>query len=169
MAVMFANSLYQRGFVAEGREVLQSIYRMCLRTDKSKIYPGIPEYFNSEGRGLYHYLTGSASWLVLTLLTQVFGLRGRFGELLLAPKFAREDFLHGPEVSVETLFGGQRLKVVYVNPKKLSYEHYVVTQVSVNGKEFKEFAPHQKEVLISKDTLVKLGRKSGNIIRVTLE
>src|SRR3990167_5958334 len=47
------------GFVNEGREVIDSIYKMCLRTEKSKIYPGIPEYFNSEGRGMYHYLTGS--------------------------------------------------------------------------------------------------------------
>ena len=169
MAVMFANALYQRGFVSEGREVLHSIYRMCLRTDKSKIYPGIPEYFNSEGRGFYHYLTGSASWLVLTLLTQVFGFRGHFGDLLLAPKFTREDFLNGHELSVEALFRDKRYKVTYVNAKKLSYEHYVISRVSMNGKDYKEFPPHQKEVLISKESLVKLGRKSGNIIRVTLE
>ncbi len=92
MAIMFANALYQRGFVAEGREVLDSIYRMSVRTEKSRIYPGIPEYFNSAGRGLYLYLTGSASWLVLTVLTQVFGVRGHYGDLLLAPKFTGDDF-----------------------------------------------------------------------------
>ncbi len=169
MSVMFANALYQRGFVNEGREVLQSIYRMCLRTDKSKIYPGIPEYFNSEGRGLYHYLTGSASWLVLTLLTQVFGFRGHYGNLLLAPKFAREDFLSGAEISVEACFAGQQYKVVYVNSKKLSYEYYTISKVSLNGKDLKELPLHQKEVLISKETLLKSAKKSGNVIRVTLE
>jgi cellobiose phosphorylase len=169
MAVMFANALYQRGFVNEGREVLQSIYRMCLRTDKSKIYPGIPEYFNSEGRGLYHYLTGSASWLILTLLTQVFGIRGYFGDLLIAPKFTREDFLEGSEISAEALFAGVRYKIIYANPKKLSYEHYAISKVVLNDKDFKAFPPHQKEVLISKETLARLGRKSGNTIRVTLE
>ena len=169
MAVMFANALYQRGFVSEGREVLHSIYRMCLRTDKSKIYPGIPEYFNSEGRGLYHYLTGSASWLVLTLLTQVFGFRGYLGDLLLAPKFTRDDFLNGHEVSIEAPFAGVPFTVTYLNTKKLSYEHYVISKVSINAKDYKDFAPHQKEILISKETLARLGRKSGNTIRVTLE
>jgi cellobiose phosphorylase len=169
MAVMFGNALYQRGFASEGREVLQSIYRMATRTDKSRIYPGIPEYFNSSGRGLYHYLTGSASWYVLTLLTQVFGLRGQYGDLLLAPKLTREDFLAGPEVSVEAHFAGQPLKVVYVNAKKLSYEHYSVSRVSLNGKDFKEFPAHQKEVLIPKAALDKAAKRGGNVVRVTLE
>ena len=169
MAVLFANALYQRGFVNEGREVLYSIYRMCLRTDRSRIYPGIPEYFNSEGRGFYHYLTGSASWLILTFLTQVFGFRGHLGDLMLAPKLTREDFLKGRELSAEALFGNERYKVTYVNAKKLSYEHYVISQVFINAKPYKDLPPHQKEVLISKDTLAKLGRKSGNVIRVILE
>ena len=102
MAVMFANALYQRGFVSEGREVMDSIYRMSVRTEKSRIYPGLPEYFNSEGRGLYHYLTGSASWFILTLLTQVFGVRGLYGDLLLAPKVTKEEFETAGEVSVTT-------------------------------------------------------------------
>jgi len=49
---------------------------MASDAQRSKIYPGIPEYFDSEGRGMYHYLTGSASWMVLTLLNYVFGVRG---------------------------------------------------------------------------------------------
>ena len=56
MTVMYANALYKRGFVREGYDVLQSIYNMCIDTEKSKIYPGIPEYFDSQGRGYYHYL-----------------------------------------------------------------------------------------------------------------
>ena len=75
MTVMYAYALYKNGFVREGFEVLRSIYDMCMDTDKSKIYPGIPEYFDSLGQGMYHYLTGSASWLVLTELTQ--GRRGK--------------------------------------------------------------------------------------------
>ncbi len=169
MAVMFSNALYQRGFVAEGREVLDSIFRMCLRTEKSRIYPGIPEYFNSEGRGFYHYLTGSASWLVLTLLTQVFGVRGFYGELLLAPKFTHEDFHASPEVSVETHFAGRKICVVYRNPKRISYDHYCVTKVLMNGKELKGLGLGQKEVLIPKELFQKHSRKIENLFVVTLE
>ena len=169
MVVMFANALYQRGFVPEGHEVLNSIFRMCLRTEKSKIYPGVPEYFNSEGRGLYYYLTGSASWLVMTVLTQVFGIRGLYGDLLIAPKFTQNDFRLGPEVSVDTLFADKKIKVLYRNPKKISYEHYCVTKVSINNKVIKGLELNKKEVLIKKDVLLKNTRKVGNTILVTLE
>lgn len=169
MTVMFANALYQRAFVHEGREVLDSIFRMCLHTQKSKIYPGIPEYFNSEGRGMYHYLTGSASWFILTLLTQVFGVRGHYGGLLLSPKLTKNDFGGGNELSVETQFAEKRIKVVYLNPKKIPYEHYCISRVSMNGKELKNIELHKKEVLIKRELFLRCARKSVNVVSVTLE
>ena len=35
---------------------------------------------DARGRGAYAYLTGSASWLLLTLLTESFGVKGRLGD-----------------------------------------------------------------------------------------
>ncbi len=169
MVVMFANALYRRGFINEGREVLDSIFRMCLRTEKSKIYPGIPEYFNSEGRGLYHYLTGSASWVILTMLTQVFGVRGLYGDLLLAPKLTTNDFHQANEVSVETRFADKKVKVIYRNPKKISYEHYGITKLTLNGKELKGIELNQHEVLIRRDLFLKNSRKLANTFVATLE
>jgi len=169
MAVMFANALYQKGFVNEGREVLDSLYRMCVRTEKSKIYPGIPEYFNSEGRGMYHYLTGSASWLVFTVLTQVFGVRGHYGDLLLAPKFTKNDFEYTHEVSVETQFAGKKIIVTYRNPKKIPYEYYGIKKVTLNGKELKNLDLNKQEVLVPKEFLLHNARKRENTLIVTLE
>ncbi len=169
MAVMFANALYQRGFVSEGHEVLDSIYRMCVRTEKSKIYPGLPEYFNSEGRGMYHYLTGSASWFVLTVLTQVFGVRGFYGDLLLSPKLTKREFEGGFEVSVKTQFAGRLIKVSYHNRKKIAYEHYCVSKVSINGKELKNLELNKKEVLIPRELFLKSTKKSDNTLSVILE
>jgi cellobiose phosphorylase len=169
MAVMFGNALYQRGFVKEGREVLDSIYKMCVRTEKSKIYPGIPEYFNLEGRGFYHYLTGSASWFVMTLLTQVFGVRGRYGDLTLEPKFTADDFDKTGELSVETHFAGKRLRVVYKNPKKISYEHSCITRVTLNGKLLKNVELNRAEVTIPKNFFLQNAGRPLNEIIVTLE
>lgn len=67
MIVMFAYALYKRGYARQARRVLKSIYKMAINTPVSKIYPCLPEYFNSEGRGMYSYLTGSASWFILAL------------------------------------------------------------------------------------------------------
>lgn len=58
MAVMYANALYQRGFARKGYQALQTLADAAMDFGTSKIYPGIPEYFNAKGRGMYHYLTG---------------------------------------------------------------------------------------------------------------
>ena len=78
-------------------------------TDVSRIYPGIPEYFNGEGRGMYHYLTGSASWYLLTLVTQVLGIRGEWGDLRLAPKLMPEQFSSTGQIIAQVEFAGKSL------------------------------------------------------------
>ena len=80
MAVMYANALYRRGFVQEGWKALKTLADTALDFDTSRIYPGIPEYFRSDGRGMYHYLTGAASWYMMTMITQAFGVRGEAGD-----------------------------------------------------------------------------------------
>ena len=74
MAVMYANALYQRGYAKEGHKVLQALLEAAMDFNKSEMYPGIPEYFDNEGRGLYAYLTGATSWYMLTMITEVFGV-----------------------------------------------------------------------------------------------
>jgi hypothetical protein len=76
----------QRGFVREAYDLLNTIYEQCIDFPVSKMYPGIPEYFNDRGRGMYTYLTGSASWLLLTVVNEMFGIQGRLGNLVLHPR-----------------------------------------------------------------------------------
>ncbi|MEW5895726.1 MAG: cellobiose phosphorylase [Candidatus Omnitrophota bacterium] len=134
MTVMYAFALYKRGFVREGFSVLDALYRMSADTKVSKIYPNVPEYFDSTGRGMYSYLTGSASWLILTLLTQVFGVRGEKGELVIEPKLVREQFFEGV-ASVSSLFAGKHIRINYYNPDRLDYGHYKINKILINGKE----------------------------------
>ena len=79
MAVMYAYALYSRGFAAEGWRVLELLYRQSADFARGGLLPGIPEYFDDRGRGMYPYLTGAGSWLLLTLQTQAFGVRGSRG------------------------------------------------------------------------------------------
>ncbi|MDE2215097.1 MAG: cellobiose phosphorylase [Candidatus Omnitrophica bacterium] len=134
MNVMYAAALYRRGFARAGFRVLQSIYRMAIDGDRSKIYPGIPEYFDSEGRGMYHYLTGSASWLVLTQLNWVFGVRGARGDLVLHPQLVKEEFDKKGAASVVCRFAGRRLTVSYHNPQKLDAGRYAVKEIFIDGR-----------------------------------
>ncbi|MBI5023616.1 MAG: cellobiose phosphorylase [Candidatus Omnitrophica bacterium] len=134
MTVMYACALYKRGFAGQGREVIQSIFRMCVDTQKSKIYPGIPEYFDSQGRGRYHYLTGSASWLVLTMLTQVFGVRGEYGDLIIAPQLSAEEFDPKGLAGVTCPFAGKTVTITYINKRRLDSGSYAVKTVTCQGK-----------------------------------
>ncbi|MGZ7441698.1 GH36-type glycosyl hydrolase domain-containing protein [Paenibacillus sp. TH7-28] len=133
MTVMYANALYKRGFVQEGFEVLDSIYRLSADFENSRIYPGVPEYINERSRGMYTYLTGSASWLLLTQLTEVYGVKGRYGDLRLEPKLLQAQFNEAGEASVETLFAGRMLRVVYRNPQRAEFGQYRVGSVSLDG------------------------------------
>lgn len=133
MAVMYMNALYRRQFVKEAYDVFKSLYDLSNNTDVSSIYPGIPEYFNASGKGLYHYLTGSASWLLLTVLTQMFGVRGEYGDLIVEPKLTAEQFDAQGKAQVHTTFRGKELLVNFINPKHLEYGQYGISEIRMDG------------------------------------
>ncbi len=133
MAVMYANALYKRGFVAAGHKVLNTIYTHSMDLKHSKMYPGIPEYFDPKGRGMYAYLTGSASWMILTMVTEVFGVKSDLGYPVFEPKLMSEQFGDATELGLRTIIGHGPVEVVYRNPKRLTYGEYKVAEVVVDG------------------------------------
>lgn len=169
MCVMFANALYRRGFVREGYEVLMSLFRLATNTKVSKIYPCLPEYFNIEGRGMYSYLTGSASWYVMTMLTQVFGVKGHYGDLLISPKFTREQFEHTDTLSVSCFFAERRISFNFQNRKKLNFNEYMVSRVKVNPQPLPSTKVSRSEILIKREHLLQLPENSHVIIEIILD
>lgn len=113
MAVMYANALYRRGFVAEGYKAISALYRQSVNFDKSRIYPGLPEYFSDTGRGMYSYLTGSASWLMMTVVTQMYGIRGAYGDLEIQPQLLVEQLGEEEILGIQLMFAGVALDVRY--------------------------------------------------------
>jgi cellobiose phosphorylase len=142
-----------------------SLYRMARDTQTARIYPGVPEYFNGEGRGLYLYLTGSASWLVLTIVTQVLGIRGLWGDLLLAPKLVGDQFGRSGQVIGEVHFAGKRLRVTYVNRAKKSYGKYRVASVMLQGRSWDLPQDASDQVLIPRAVLEAV---SGSQVDITV-
>jgi cellobiose phosphorylase len=133
MAVMYGYALYERGLVDEGFKVLDGIYQHSQDFAISRMYPGIPEYMSDRGRGMYPFLTGSASWYLLALVTQVFGVRGQWGDLLLAPQLVAGQFDEGGNAGIQTLFAGKRLKVVYENLGGLGCGDWEIAGISMAG------------------------------------
>ena len=134
MAVMYGNALYSRGFAKEGYKVLKSLSDTSLDFEVSRMYPGIPEYFNIDGRGMYPYLTGAASWYMMTMILEVYGVRGKNGDLLFNPRILAEQFDEKREAAIELFFAGKPLRVIFRNPKGLEYGSYRVGSITVNGK-----------------------------------
>lgn len=134
MTVMYANALYKRGYVKEGYKALQTLADTALRFDTSKIYPGIPEYFNREGRGMYHYLTGAASWYMMTVITEVFGVRGEAGDLVISPKLLKSQFDEKGTASIRFQFAGKAFEVVFKNTEGREYGSYEIGRAECDGK-----------------------------------
>ncbi|MFA6216856.1 MAG: cellobiose phosphorylase [Candidatus Omnitrophota bacterium] len=158
MVVMLANALYKRGFVKEGFEVISSIYAMA--TDaKARIYPLIPEYFNNEGRGLYLYLTGSASWYIYTLMEEVLGIKFVLGDIWLDPKLLDGAFF-SRQIGVRFIAHGKMVHVVFLreSPRRGTY---AIQKVLL---EKTEIHPTQGKFIITKENL----RKKENTLFVHL-
>ena len=166
MVVMLAYALYKQGYPDQGWQVLSSIYKMAIDTQKSKIYPCLPEYFNLQGRGMYAYLTGSASWFILILLTQVFGVRGQYGDLLIAPKLSAEQFHDGHKVSLTRIFAGRYLKINFSNNKRLCPKKYCILQTSLNGRSLN--LKKSSTILIKRGIILKLPLNKLNIVDICL-
>lgn len=132
MAVMYAYSLYTRGFVQEGYKVIQALYKHVMDFDSSRCYPGIPEYFNNKGRGMYHYLTGSASWLVFTVLTEMFGVRGERGNLKIQPRLLGEQFNSQGKARITCRFAKRDLRITFENRNHKEIGDYGVEEILVD-------------------------------------
>lgn len=153
MAVMYGYALYKQSFVREGYEVLRSLYDLANDSGRAQIYKGIPEYFDSMGRGMYHFLTGAASWYILTLLTMAYGIRGDMGDLVLSPKLVREEFSSG-EARAICQFAGRKITVQYLNPERLDFGQYKIGQVLLNGKEVAVEHQTDTEVRLPRELLI---------------
>jgi cellobiose phosphorylase len=133
MNAMFANALYRQGLAQEAWKILDGLYTQSQKFSKSRMYPGLPEYFDPCGRGVYPYLTGSAAWYIYTLLTESFGIKGQMGDLTLAPKLVAAQFTQSDQLKVKTRFANKTIEITYHNSQHLSYGDYYFKGLTVNG------------------------------------
>ena len=107
----------------------------------SRIYPGIPEYFDPRGRGMYPYLTGAGSWLMLCFITMVWGIRGEGGNLRLRPQLADELFDREGRAQIRCFFAGRPLQVIYQRPAEARGDRWRVKQARLNGRRWGDAIP----------------------------
>jgi cellobiose phosphorylase len=167
MTVMYANALYQRGFVREGHLALQTLMNAAMNFEKSRIYPGIPEYFDGRGRGMYHYLTGAASWYMLTMVTQVFGIHGEYGNMVISPKLMAEEFDRQQKAEITLSFADRKFRITICNPELAEYGTYQTVQCLLNYEE--TGMQEDGRIVMKKEQLQMLSKDSVHQIVVMLK
>ena len=75
---------------------------------------------------MYNYLTGAASWYMLTMITEVYGVRGEVGNLLVVPKLMAEQFDESGNASIQLEFMKKKFVINYNNANKLTYGEYSI-------------------------------------------
>lgn len=133
MAVMYANALYKTGHAKEGYKVLQTLLDTAMDFERSKMYPGIPEYFDNQGRGLYAYLTGAASWYMLTMITEVFGVKGQLGDMVIAPALMPEQYDQEGKASLKIEFAGRKFSIHIFNREKKEWNRVQIKEAFCDG------------------------------------
>ena len=166
MLVMYANALYFRGKVRQGYKILDGIYQYCQDFSRCRIYPGIPEYINARGHGMYTYLTGSASWYLLTLVTEAFGVMGRLGDMMLVPKLVKEQFKHEGIARIVTRFAGREMNIIYHNPARLDYGDYRIDHISLDQQSIDHTG---MSAIIPRMLITSLDPGKSHIVRIELK
>lgn len=133
MVMMYAYGLYEYNLVDEARQATFQLVKQAQKED-SQVLAGIPEYYSDKGHGKYSYLTGSASWLLLLLRKQIFGLEFNLGKLIFNPRLVKEDFINQSASIVTNIFN-KTVKITYHNLKNLDYGQYRIKNIFINEKQ----------------------------------
>ena len=166
MATMFGNALYTRDEAEAGYKVLHSLYAHCNDFEKSKIYPGVPEYIDAKGRGVYHYLTGAASWLLVTVITQMFGIRGELGDLAFYPQLLPEQFNEEKKAGLSMIFADRSLKIVMTNEQLKKPDRYRVKRIVIDGS---DYAFTDGKPMIRREDIEALAADARHVIEISLD
>lgn len=150
---MLIYGLYRRGFVQEAYDLLNEVFHLCNDSATAKMFPGIPSYFELDGRGSYFYLTGSATWLMLALVTQMYGIRGEHGNLVIHPKLTKDQF-KDKKNSMSCTFQGKNLEVTFINTKLTNWCEYSVDGITLNGNKLSYTKELDAKCIISKSTVL---------------
>jgi cellobiose phosphorylase len=134
--IMFMYGLFKRGKLDYGHEMLQDILSISQNSSAAKTFPGIASFYEPDNRGAYMYLTGSSTWIFLSLLTQIFGVRGEKGDLLINPKLSDWFFDENGEANVQCAFQNQRISLTYINKQSIPTKGLQISKVEVDGKLF---------------------------------
>ena len=93
------------------------------------------------------------------MMTDVFGVQGSLGDLVLHPRLLKEQFDHRGEASIHTIFASRKLHIRYLNPLHKAHEESVISELKINGKRVEFESTEAKGALIKRDQITSLSLK----------
>jgi len=152
MNVMFAYALLKNSLNDKAWDILNGLYTLSTDYETSKTFPNLPEYFNLENRGLYSYLTGSASWFIFVLLTEIFGIKGDFSNLLIQPKLCKKIFMN-KSIGVNFKFLNKSVELNYLDKSGKKFKNEI-SNIIIKPKV--SFIKKENTIIIKKTALKRL-------------
>lgn len=111
---------------------------------------------------MYHYLTGAASWYMMTMMTEVFGVHGEAGDMVIRPKLLKEQFDENKTASIRMFFAGKEFAVSFQNREGLEYGTYKIGRAECDGTAIQNV--DDKEMIIERNTILAMKNGLHNII-----
>lgn len=167
--IMLAFGLFKRGFKQEATKIIMDVFALSSDSAVSRIFPGLPSYFAAGDRGAYAYLTGSSTWFILTLTTQVFGVKGALGDLCIEPKLSPLFFDNQGETRIRCMFRGIPLEVRYSCNDLSNAQHFHIENIEINGTIPEMLEKNQNKCIIEKKELDKHNNNKLNVIQIALK
>jgi cellobiose phosphorylase len=103
---------------------------------------------------------------VLTTITQVFGIKGQGGDLLIEPRLSAEQFRDASSISISRTFAGKKLKINFSNPKKVAWPKYRIIKANLNGRNISP--KDQSSIIIQRKAILKLLSNKINTLNIIL-
>ena len=114
---------------------------------------------------MYHYLTGAASWLILTVLTEMFGVKGNMGDLLFEPKLMLNQFDDENKAVIKMTFADRRFDIEYINNDLKECNEYKISEIIIDDRNY-EF---EKLPMIKRSNIESLEKEKVHNIKIILE
>ena len=71
---------------------------------------------------------------MLTMVTEVFGVHGETGNMVICPKLVKEQFDTEGNAGICLYFAGKKFNIIYKNPQKLDYGEYIIKKAFCDKK-----------------------------------
>lgn len=167
--IMLAYGLFKRGFKEKATKIMMEVFALSTDSAVSRIFPGLPSYFGPGDRGAYAYLTGSSTWFILTLTTQIFGVKGVLGDLCLEPNLSSLFFDDQGKASIQCRFRGIALEVIYTCKELAGTDDFHLENIKINGLVPELLQKDENKLIIEKKELDKLCSEDLNLVEISLK